>query len=55
MKGRVFRVWVEVEEVNEAEDSYDNVDVPHGPLAEFVSREEALNFVDALHKREGHK
>ena len=51
IKGVVYKVWLEVEECNESEDRYDNVELMHGPLAKFESCDVALQFVDGLHER----
>ena len=49
--GVVYKVWVEVEEFNNADDSSDDVVLAHGPLAEFATCQEALQFVDLLHEK----
>ena len=44
-----YKVWIHVEEVNEDDDHYQNIDLWFGSTAEFDTEQEAIEFAVNLH------
>jgi len=47
--GKHYKVWIEVEEIDEDADHYEKVPVEFGPTAIFLTAEKALSFAEELH------
>ena len=45
----VYKVWIELEEVNEAEDEYNRLDLPFAATREFKTEAEAFVFAQKMH------
>lgn len=43
-----YKVWLEVEEIDEARNHYQNIDLPFAGLATFDSREAAVSFAESV-------
>lgn len=50
MDKTIYKVWVEVEEINEDKDHYQNIDLPFASCAVFENEESAINFAKTLHE-----
>ena len=43
---RQYKVWLEIEEIDESRDHYQTMDTPGGSVASFTDYEDACRFVE---------
>lgn len=48
-KGKVYKVWIELEEVDEENEEYNRLDLPFAATREFKTETEAFNFAQKMH------
>ncbi|MEZ6117753.1 MAG: hypothetical protein R3C28_14450 [Pirellulaceae bacterium] len=45
-----YKVWLEIEEIDESRDHYQTMDTPRGSVASFTDYEDACRFVGQANK-----